>query len=88
MTPFLGTAAAHRPALCHADMLSAQTDAHSGLAAPLSGPPLYSKRPADVLSALALCITLFSLKKHSREISETCTALAVKRKLLADERSA
>lgn len=88
LTPFPGTAGARRPALCHADMLSAQTDAHPDLAAPLSGPPLYSELPADVLSVLALCIPLVSLKKHSGEITETRADLAVKGKPLADERSA
>lgn len=39
LTPLPGAADASRPALCHADMLSDQTDARSSLAALLSGPP-------------------------------------------------
>lgn len=78
----------HRPTLCRADMLSARADACSGLAAPLASPPLYQQLPADVLTAQALCSTLVSLRKHSGEITEPYTNLAVKRKLLVGQRSA
>lgn len=62
-------APAVRP-LCHADTLSAQTDARPGLTAPLSGPPYFIHRATCWCFALALGIVRVSLKKHSRGTTE------------------
>lgn len=75
--PFPGAAGALHPALCHADMLSAQTDARRWPRSAALRPPRCTRIAACWCFALALCITPLSLKKQRwRETTETCATRA------------